>query len=299
LLLESISIISCLAGVFRLFTFQIFANIVKLSFFSVIHMDHPTDYIAVFIIVIIIYGIVLYRKTFRKHPAVPEIALHQLLTMHVAFYRSLPAARKQEFVARINSFLADVNIINVDRQPVNELDRALVGASAIIPIFNFPGWKYNNISEVLLYPDRFNTSYQTQGELRNILGMVGTGHLHHSMLLSRPALREGFRPEATTNTGIHEFVHLIDMADGSTDGVPGFLIPRELVRPWMEILYATIQQIKDNDSGIRPYAAVNEAEFLSVVSEYFFTRPQDLRNEHPALYEMLEKIYNPAPAQKK
>lgn len=259
-------------------------------------MNHPTSYIAVFIILIIFYGIYLYRKTFRRHPGIPETALHQLLTAHVAYYRSLPASRKQAFVSRINNFLEKVQVVNVDKKPVEDLDRALIGASAIIPIFNFPEWKYNNISEVILYPDRFNMAYQTQGELRNILGMVGTGHLHHTMLLSRNALREGFLSEAGTHTGIHEFVHLIDMADGSTDGVPGLLIPRELLQPWLEILYATIQQIKDNDSSIRPYAAVNEAEFLSVVSEYFFTKPQALQEDHPELHRMLEKIYNPVPA---
>lgn len=259
-------------------------------------MNQPASYIAIFIILIIFYGVYLYRKTFRRQPVLPEPVLHRLLTEHVAFYRSLPPDRKQAFVSRINSFLETVQILNVDKQPVADLDRALIGASAIIPIFHFPDWQYRNISEVLLYPDRFNMAYQTQGELRNILGMVGTGHLHHTMLLSRQALREGFLATAESNTAIHEFVHLIDMADGSTDGIPDFLIPRELVQPWMEIVYTTIQQIKDNASDIRPYAATNEAEFLSVVSEYFFTKPQALQQDHPELYQILQQIYTPKTA---
>src|SRR5690606_6983676 len=132
-------------------------------------------YIAIVIILFIIYAAYSYRKTFKKHPVLPTPLLHNLLIEHVVFYRKLPDKRKDEFMQRINFFLERVRITNVDKTPVQDLDRALVGASAVIPIFNFPHWRYYNISEVLLYPDRFNVAYQTQGELRNILGMVGTG----------------------------------------------------------------------------------------------------------------------------
>ena len=32
-------------------------------------------------------------------------------------------------------------------------------SSAIIPIFAFPKWQYNNITEVLLYPSIFNDMF--------------------------------------------------------------------------------------------------------------------------------------------
>ncbi|HET6766476.1 MAG TPA: zinc-dependent peptidase [Chitinophagaceae bacterium] len=35
----------------------------------------------------------------------------------------------------------------------------------------------------------------------------------------------------------------------------------------------------------------NEAEFFSVVSEYFFGRPQQVKENHPALYKLPEKVF--------
>ena len=54
-----------------------------------------------------------------------------------------------------------------------------------------------------------------------------------------------------------------------------------------------IQEIKNNDSDINPYGASNEAEFLAVVSTYFFERPSLFQEKHPELYAMLLKMYGP------
>ena len=35
----------------------------------------------------------------------------------------------------------------------------------------------------------------------------------------------------------------------------------------------------------------NEAEFFSVVSEYFFEAPAKMKRKHPKLYDILKKIY--------
>jgi Mlc titration factor MtfA (ptsG expression regulator) len=42
---------------------------------------------------------------------------------------------------------------------VEDLDRVLIAASAIIPIFNFPGWQYVHLHEVLLYPDSLDHEF--------------------------------------------------------------------------------------------------------------------------------------------
>lgn len=34
-----------------------------------------------------------------------------------------------------------------------------MAASAIIPIFKFPDWEYNKISEILVYPHIFNANF--------------------------------------------------------------------------------------------------------------------------------------------
>lgn len=123
--------------------------------------------------------------------------------------------------------------------------------------------------------------------------MVGEGVMNRKMILSLEALRYGFSESAASNTAIHEFVHLIDKADGEVDGVPEYLIPQKLIQPWISEMHATIEKIRNDDSDIRDYAGVNEAEFLAVVSEYFFQKPELLQEDHPELFKLLNKIYNP------
>lgn len=53
-----------------------------------------------------------------------------------------------------------------------------VAASAVIPLFGFPGWRYRHLNEVLLYPDTFDEDYQVQNARRNIIGMVGSGAMN-------------------------------------------------------------------------------------------------------------------------
>jgi MtfA peptidase len=57
-----------------------------------------------------------------------------------------------------------------------------------------------------------------------------------------------------------------------------------------------IKLIHEDRSDIDPYGATNEAEFFAVVSEYFFDRPKLLKEKHPELYELLEKIFCRQPA---
>jgi Mlc titration factor MtfA (ptsG expression regulator) len=51
-------------------------------------------------------------------------------------------------------------------------------------------------------------------------------------------------------------------------------------------------QIGQGESDINPYGATHEREFLAVAGEYFFERPQLLRENHPELYTLLCKAFN-------
>src|SRR5690606_37310758 len=105
------------------------------------------------------------------------------------------------------------------------------------------------------YPAAFNQQFDLTGSKRNVIGLVGEGAMNGMMILSQQALLNGFQHESPFNTGIHEFIHLIDKSDGSVDGIPEVLIPKSLIEPWMHEIYETTQSILNNDSNIRKYAA--------------------------------------------
>ncbi len=214
------------------------------------------------------------------------------LIEHVLFYSELDADNRKRFEQKLSAFLTKVRITGVDT-PVSDTDRLLIGAAAIIPIFHFDNWEYPNLREVLLYSDSINMDFETKGHAdRNILGMVGTGPLEGSLLLSKHALQQGFLNQTDkNNTAIHEFVHLIDKLDGETDGIPELLLNKPFVLPWINLMHEKIQQIAEGESDINPYATMNKAEFFAVASEYFFERPDLLAEKHPKLYAMLKGMF--------
>lgn len=215
------------------------------------------------------------------------------LSDKVQFYRSLRDDEKRQFEVRVLQFLNTTEVTGI-KTNVSTEDRLLIGASAIIPIFAFPNWEYFNLKEVLLYPAHFDFEHNIGQRVEDvaILGMVGYGYMEGKMILSRKALHLGFENEEDKqNTAIHEFVHLIDKADGVIDGIPQRLMHRERIIPWMHLIDKKIDEILANNSDIRRYGATNRAEFMAVASEYFFERPELLKENHPQLYEILEDIF--------
>jgi hypothetical protein len=121
----------------------------------------------------------------------------------------------EAFEKRVEHFLSAHKITGINAE-VEDLDRMLIAAAAIIPVYRIPDWQYINLHEVLLYPGTFNADFEQGGSDRNIIGMVGTGALQHMMVISKWQLRQGFiNPHDARNTAIHEFVHLIDKMDST------------------------------------------------------------------------------------
>lgn len=247
----------------------------------------------IFIILLIgiVYGFVtLSRK--RKPQSFPA-HWGVVLEKEVLFYRNLSENQKIYFQERMMAFLAEVNVEAVQFE-ITDRDTIFVAASAVIPIFNFGDWHYNNLDTVLIYPDYFNADleFHPQGQDRIIGGMVGTGQFDNHMILSRKALEFGFANKTDKgNTAIHEFVHLLDKLDGKTDGIPEFLLGKENILPWLDLMHKEMEAINNDESDIRKYGATNQAEFLAVASEYFFERPNLFNRKHPELYAMLHRCF--------
>ncbi len=211
---------------------------------------------------------------------------------NIPFYAGLSQADKDRFEYKVHEFLLNYRITGIQTEVTDE-DRIMIASSGVIPIFGFPDWWYTNLYEVLLYPGHFNLDFETEGENRNIMGMVGTGYMNGKMILSKTALHAGFDiNNDKKNTAIHEFVHLIDKADGSIDGVPALLLDKPYAIPWIQLIDEKIKEIREDDSDIRPYGGTSRIEFFAVISEYFFERPKLLAKKHPELYAILEEVFD-------
>lgn len=242
--------------------------------------------------VLIFYGFVLKKDKWLlpNQPFLPDWRV--ILERHINFYNALNQKEKTFFEYRVQEFLLNHRITGI-KVDIDIKDKLLVASSAVIPIFKFPKWRYNNLYEVLLYPAMFNDRFETEGGGRNILGMVGTGYMQGKMILSKPALHHGFDNDSDKrNTAVHEFIHLIDMSDGVIDGIPSLLLDQPNVIPWLEMIELKMEEIYAEKSDINPYGGKNVVEFFAVAGEYFFERPQLLAKKHPELYDVLEEIFD-------
>jgi MtfA peptidase len=240
------------------------------------------------IVLIILF---VFRIRVAKEAIILPENYREILESYVKFYRRLPEAGKEQFEKRLEQFLSSITITGVNAE-VEDLDRLLIGAGAIIPVFAIRDWQYINLHEVLLYPGAFNTDYDQAGPDRNAAGMVGNGPMQHVMILTKWQLRQGFINEQNAhNTAIHEFVHLVDKMDGTMDGVPEIILERKYTAQWKQLMENTIAHMRMNGSDIDMYGATNTTEFFAVISEYFFEQPERLKENHPELYVMLVRVY--------
>ncbi len=126
------------------------------------------------------------RARLRRLPFPPQ--WEAVLQRDVVFFRTLDADAQQRFRQDIQVFLGETQVTGVDTE-VDDTIRVLTAASAVIPIFGFPDWHWNQIKEVLIYPSRFNDGYEFQDASgRQILGMVGSGAMSRMMILSKTDL---------------------------------------------------------------------------------------------------------------
>ncbi|RKR83679.1 hypothetical protein BDD43_3893 [Mucilaginibacter gracilis] len=250
------------------------------------------------IVFLLVAAYFFFRKkaSTAKHATASLVNYPEILQTHISYYQKLNTAEQSRFLLKINGFLNNTRIEGVGTE-VTDVDRVMIAASAVIPVFGFPEWRYSNLTNVILYPDTFDGDFQFEGGNRNILGMVGSGYMNGQMLLSRAALVKGFSENSgKENTAIHEFVHLIDKSDGATDGVPENILAHQYAEPWLKMIHQEMRRIEEGKSDIDPYALTNEAEFLAVVSEYFFTKPDQFQHKHPELYKSLMRIFGQNPA---
>lgn len=258
-------------------------------------MQNITVYIIIGVAIGVFFGYNKLMARSKEYKNVPDRPFPKLwrdiLIERVAFYNRLSSKDKIEFERKVHIFLLNVRIRGIETEVTHE-DKILIAAGAIIPIFRFTKWNYANLEEVQLFPDKF--IIPNSDKMAN--GLVGWGAMEGKMMLSRKAVHHGFYDNTDNkNVVIHEFIHILDKQDGKIDGIMGKVMNELDIMPWLHIINIKMNEIDFGNSSIRNYGATNQAEFLAVVSEFFFENPEKLRIEHPGLYNALDSFYNEKP----
>jgi Mlc titration factor MtfA (ptsG expression regulator) len=231
----------------------------------------------------------------RRRAAVLSIAFplswRELLERRYAHYRRLPGNLRHQFEKKVQLFLAERRITGIGIEASDEL-KLLVAASAVTLSLSWPDYDWDDIGEVLLYPDSFGRDFAVgPGEK-----WAGTAHPWGTVILSVPALRRSFEQgDDGYHAGIHEFAHLLDVEATRFDGIPSWLTNKQ-VATWEQIRDREMQRLQQGDSILDTYGAYEPVEFMAVAIESFFERPQALRSNHSQLYEVLADYFRQDPA---
>lgn len=235
----------------------------------------------------------LKRERVAKNGLAPGI--RKVLQEKVSFYGELSPDDRKKYENNIAVFLAEHTITGVDGVGITDEVRALVAATAVRLTFRRPGWEYHNFGEILIYPSGFTADGSYSTESKSGFSAAGLVHSQGGVILSLPHLLRSFEHgNDGFNVGYHEFAHVLD--GRRPDGIPDELSLGSY-RPWAEAMQAEFQKVHRHHSILRDYAGTNPAEFFACAVEYFFEKPERMKERAPEVYKQLSSFFNQDPAE--
>jgi Mlc titration factor MtfA (ptsG expression regulator) len=187
-----------------------------------------------------------------------------------------------------------------------------VAASAVTLSVGWPEYEWDQLTEVLLYPQEFDRDYGFERD-----ELAGQAHPWGTVILSVPSLHESFEdPDDAFHVGLHEFAHLLDVDQTRFDGIPAGLAG-EPARAWVAAAERERERLLREDheedepfrsrrrrrrgarserSVFDPYGMEDPVEFLAVAVEAFFEASLAVRREHPEVYRILADYFGQDPA---
>jgi hypothetical protein len=219
----------------------------------------------------------------------PE-AWRQFLEKRYDHYGRLPGTLRRRFEDDVRIFLAEARITGVGIEATEEL-RLLVAASAVTLSVGWPEYEWDQLTEVLLYPQDFDRDWGFEAP-----DLAGEAHPWGTVILSAPTLQESFDdPDDGYHVGLHEFAHLLDVDHTHFDGIPVGLDAARSAE-WVAVTEKEMERLRRGKSALDPYGAEDAVEFLAVAVEAFFETPLLVRKRHREVYAILADYFGQDPA---
>jgi Mlc titration factor MtfA (ptsG expression regulator) len=205
-------------------------------------------------------------------------------------YERLPDDLRLRFERDVRVFLGEKRITGVGIDATDDL-RLLVAASAVTLSLCWPEYEWDQLTEVLLYPQDFDRDYSfEQPEL------AGQAHPWGTVILSVPALHESFAdPWDGFHVGLHEFAHLLGLTRTEFGAVPVGLSPARAPE-WLALVDRERDRMRRGKTVIDTYGEESPEEFLAVAVEAFFETSLALRQRHREVYAILSEYFRQDPA---
>lgn len=229
----------------------------------------------------------------------------EIIDHNVALAQRLTPAERTRLRQLVQVFIAEKHWEGCGGLELTEEIQVTIAAQACILVLGRDDSLYADVASILVYPSvmitpprRIGTFEQPRAPIAEGHTILGEAMLGGPVLLAWDAVLAGGREEIAGNVVFHELAHKIDMSTGVINGTPP-LTRRERIR-WRAVMSAAYEELQARlrlgiHSVIDAYGATNEAEFFAVATETFFTRPDELAFESPALYAVLSDFYRLVP----
>jgi hypothetical protein len=179
-----------------------------------------------------------------------------------------------------------------------------IAAQACLPVLELGLDRYDGFVGIVVHPDQVVARREVSDddgvvhEYDEVLAgeAVAGGPV---MLSWRDVRSAGHSAAQAYNVVVHEFAHVLDMADGVADGTP-LLPPAIDAAEWARTLSAEYERFvarvdAGDETALDPYGATAPDEFFAVASEAFFVAGAAMKADHPALYALFTRFYRQDP----
>ncbi|MEF7617461.1 M90 family metallopeptidase [Aquincola sp. MAHUQ-54] len=235
--------------------------------------------------------------------AIPD-ALWERTLARYPFLSRLPADDRAELRRLVSLFLDQKEFSGAAGLVVSDDMAVAIAAQACLPVMRLGLALYGDFVGIVVHADEVVAA-------REVTDEQGIVHRYDEVLAGEamaggPVMLSWRDADAASDAGlapynvvIHEFAHVLDMADGLADGIPP--LPTAAARnAWSEVLMAEFDRFTEKvvcgyETTVDPYGAEAPEEFFAVASEAFFVAPQALKEEQPAMYRLLSSFYRQAP----
>lgn len=236
------------------------------------------------------------RARVRREPL--PAAWQAYLFDDVAFYQHLDEDLRQRLEERLKVFIAEKNFEGAAGFEVTDQARVVISAAAARLIVHLHDSYYDRLRDIVIYPNTMTLPSHpyANDDSMHALGVALDGT---TVVLSWEATLQGLRnPSDGQDTASHEFAHILDRAQGGTNGTPP-LESAEAYRAWAQVVEGHYELHRDYcpnlDRVLEHYARTNKVEFFAVATEVFFEQPRKMRTLAPDLFDQFSAFYGFVP----
>lgn len=182
---------------------------------------------------------------------------------------------------------------------VNDNMRLRIALHACVPILNLGLESYADWVSIVIYPGDFRVQNEYMDEHgivhREMVDLCGLSQTQGPIVLAWDTIMKENDTPSDHDLVIHECAHKLDISNGAANGYPP--LPADMkVGDWARDFHAAYERLcAELDAGtetrLDPYAADDPSEFFAVISEAFFTAPNLVYEDFPAVYAQLARYY--------